>query len=410
MGLMARRFDIPIFYRSPIISVLKEARRNQDRYKKDMSPTLLDLGEVRFKVGRHFGFCFGVENAIDIAYRAIKENPEKRIYLLSEMIHNPHVNQDLEERGIQFIMKTDGESLIDINDLNADDIVIIPAFGTTIEMLHTLSGRGIDPLMYNTTCPFVEKVWNRSAQIGQQGFTVVIHGQPNHEETRATFSHAEISAPCLVIRDESEAKILASFIRKEHDIEKFDNTFKDRYSKNFDPHTSLERIGVVNQTTMLATETQAIARIIQSAVEIRKREGTEFADTRDTLCYATSENQDATRGLIASGGDLAVVVGGYNSSNTSHLVELLQNYVPTYFIKEASEILSRECIRYLDLQDHKVKEKKTWVPEGNPINILITSGASCPDALVDQVIMRIAEICGVADRIESALEPYRNQD
>ncbi|MCB1321657.1 MAG: 4-hydroxy-3-methylbut-2-enyl diphosphate reductase, partial [Leptospiraceae bacterium] len=172
LSSMARKFDIPLFYRSPIISRVKEARRHQDRYRKDISPSILDLGRIRFKLGRHFGFCYGVENAIEIAYRALRENPDKRVFLLSEMIHNPHVNQDLMERGIRFLMKTNGEWLIPLEQLKSDDVVIVPAFGTTVELFRTLEKLGIDARVYNTTCPFVEKVWNRAATLGEQGYTI----------------------------------------------------------------------------------------------------------------------------------------------------------------------------------------------------------------------------------------------
>ena len=421
---MSRKFEIPLFYRSPIISVIKAARKKQDRYKKDLSPSILDLGAVRFKLGRHFGFCFGVENAIDIAYRAIRENPKKNIYLLSEMIHNPHVNGDLKKRGVRFIQDPSGKRQIDLGQLGNGDVVIIPAFGTTRKMLRDLEKRNVDLRVYNTTCPFVEKVWNRSAQIGNQGYTVIIHGRHKHEETRATFSHAEEAAPCLVVRDMEEARILAEFIRGSRPIEEFDVHFRDLYSPGFDPASSLQKIGVVNQTTMLATETRKIAELLREAVT-EKYGPDAFADTKDTLCYATSENQNATLELMESGGDLAIVVGGYNSSNTSHLVELLERRLPVYYIKDSNEILSSNRIRHLNIHTKQIEETSNWLPsdrpradrsvdggkptvEGNaPLQILVTSGASCPDALVDEVILKIAGILGIEARLEEALLPFR---
>ena len=407
---MARNFEIPVFYRSPIIATLKAARRAEDRLKKDLAPSVLDLGEVVFKLGRHFGFCYGVENAIEIAYRAISENPDRRVFLLSEMIHNPQVNADLVERGVRFIMQTDGTRLIPLDDLRAEDIVIVPAFGTTVELFEELAQRGIDPRVYNTTCPFVEKVWNRSASLGDQGFTVVIHGRHRHEETRATFSHARLSAPCLIIRDLPEAHILADFLRGNREPEEFQEHFAGRVSEGFDPERHLNRIGVVNQTTMLATETQAISNLLREAM--RERYGDDslnehFADTRDTLCYATAENQAATRGLIESGGDLDLVVGGYNSSNTSHLDELLEQVMPTYYIKDAGEVQAIDRICHLDLHSGNVQTTSEWLPGKRPVEILITAGASCPDALVDQVIQRVAELTGVSERIDPALESFR---
>lgn len=412
---MAREFDIPLFYRSPIIATIKAARRSDDRYKKDMSPSILDLGRIRFKLARHFGFCYGVENAIEIAYRAIEENPDRRVFLLSEMIHNPHVNQDLIERGVRFIMQTDGTSLVPLSELRPDDVVIVPAFGTTVELFAQLRDQGINPQTYNTTCPFVEKVWNRSAQLGRQGYAVIIHGRDTHEETRATYSHARQDAPSLIIRDMAEAEVLAAFIRGEKDFARFDEYFAGRYSDDFRPTEHLQRIGVVNQTTMLATETQSISNLLKSAIADRfgqERLKEHFADTRDTLCYATQENQNATMGLLDSNGDLALVVGGYNSSNTSHLVELLEERMPTYYIKDADEILDDRRIRHLDLHAG-VRTTEDWLPDLTrptaPLEILVTSGASCPDALVDQVLLRVADLCGVTDRIEDALAPFQSR-
>ncbi|MEY3818868.1 MAG: hypothetical protein RLZZ425_323, partial [Bacteroidota bacterium] len=185
-----KSFEIPSFYRSPLISAVKEKRKSDDKLKKDFTPTQLNFGAVEIYLARHFGFCYGVENAIEIAFKTVQENPSKRIFLLSEMIHNPQVNADLQSKGIRFIMDTVGKMIIDWSELTSDDIVIIPAFGTTLETEAKLKSIGINPLQYNTTCPFVEKVWNRSEQIGKKGYTIIIHGKPKHEETRATFSHS----------------------------------------------------------------------------------------------------------------------------------------------------------------------------------------------------------------------------
>ncbi len=274
-----------------MISLLKRARRAQDRYRKDLTPSVLELNGLRFKIARHFGFCYGVEHAIEKAYRAIDENEGKRIFLLSEMIHNPHVNEDLKQRGVQFLMKTDGTPLMPLSELKPDDVVIIPAFGTTVEMLDLLQSRGIDTQTYDTTCPFVEKVWNRSSQLGEKGYTVIIHGRFKHEETRATFSHALLNAPGMVIQDMAEAAILAEYICNERPLDRFFQDFPDRCSPGFRPETDLARIGVVNQTTMLATETHAISEFLKEAIV--RRYGSEnlpepYADTRDTLSYATS--------------------------------------------------------------------------------------------------------------------------
>jgi len=201
-----KTFQVPTDYRSPLISAVKNKRRSEDKMKKDFSPSFLDFGTLHIYLARHFGFCYGVENAIDIAFRIVDENPGKNIFLLSEMIHNPRVNQDLERRGIRFLQDTRGKQLISFDTLQPEDIVITPAFGTSLEIEALLKARGIQTKDYNTTCPFVEKVWNRSSQIAEKKFTVIIHGKPDHEETRATFSHASAAGPALVIRDLESSK------------------------------------------------------------------------------------------------------------------------------------------------------------------------------------------------------------
>jgi 4-hydroxy-3-methylbut-2-enyl diphosphate reductase len=291
-----KTFDIPVFYRSPVISKIKHSRKSNDPRKKDYSPTELNFGPVIFYIARHFGFCYGVENAIEISYKAIEENPDKRIFLLSEMIHNSDVNNDLVGRGIRFIMDTSGNQFIDWSELHRDDIVIIPHSGQTLEIERKLSEIGINPLKYNTTCPFVEKVWNRAESLGKENFTIIVHGKYKHEETRATFSHSKESAQTVIVRDIEETKTLGKIIKGEIPNDEFYKLFEDRHSSGFDPKIHLGRIGVVNQTTMLATETQAIADYLKSIMLEKFGEENikeHFADTRDTLCYATHDNQNA---------------------------------------------------------------------------------------------------------------------
>jgi 4-hydroxy-3-methylbut-2-en-1-yl diphosphate reductase len=404
-----RSFTIPKHYRSDLIGRLKAFRKAQDPKKKDLSPTVLDLGAVRFVFARHFGFCYGVENAIEISYKALEENPCKRIYLLSQMIHNPAVNDDLTARGMRFIQDTHGTMLMDWSELRAEDIVIIPAFGTTLETEAKLKTLGIDPLKYNTTCPFVEKVWNRSAQLGEKNYTVVIHGKAAHEETRATFSHTAKGAPAVIVKDMAEAKELGRIILGElppgvHRDERFHELFGKRCTPGFDPAKDLTRIGVVNQTTMLATETQAIADHLKQVMVKKYGEAdlkNHFADTRDTLCYATNDNQDATNELMKADADLALVVGGYNSSNTSHLVELLEHQFPTYFIKDEDEILSAEVIQHFNYPAHRLESTNGWLPAKRPLTIILTSGASCPDTLLDRVMLKVLGFVeGVKDPVE----------
>lgn len=398
-----KKFDIPQFYRSSFITRIKNARKDLDPRKKDFTPTKLDFGPVRFLLARHFGFCYGVENAIEIAYKTIEENPDKRIFLLSEMIHNPGVNLDLQKLGVKFLMDTIGNHIIDWNELTRDDIVIIPAFGTTLEIEQKLNEIGINPYRYNTTCPFVEKVWNRSEQLGKQNYTVIIHGKHYHEETRATFSHSKTSAPSVIVRDLNEAKILSSFILNERPAEDFYRLFSGKYSEGFDVEKDLERVGVVNQTTMLATETQEIADHFRNIMIEKYGEENlkdHFADTRDTLCYATNDNQEATYGLLQEKADFAIVVGGYNSSNTSHIVELCEEKLPTYFISSEEKIISSNHIKHFDIHTHQEKETFGFIPPKDKVDIILTSGASCPDAVVEAVLRKIHSFFDGAKNID----------
>jgi 4-hydroxy-3-methylbut-2-enyl diphosphate reductase len=296
-------------------------------------------------------------------------------------------------------MDTAGKMLMDWEELAPQDIVIIPAFGTTLEMEALLREKGIEPRTYETTCPFVEKVWNRAEKIGKDGYTIVIHGKPRHEETRATFSHSNVHTPTVVVRDLKQAELLARYIRKELPASSFYQDFQGQYSEGFDAETNLAKIGVVNQTTMLASETQGIADFLKGVIVAYYQvpEGLEherFAETRDTLCYATNDNQSAVQGMLADQADLAVVIGGYNSSNTSHLVELCEQKLPTYFIRDEFCFISDKLITHYDWRNHTEEITENYLPEARPIRVMITSGASCPDALVERVINRLAELTG----------------
>jgi 4-hydroxy-3-methylbut-2-en-1-yl diphosphate reductase len=401
-----KQFDIPSFYRSPIISTVKEKRKLEDPRKKDFKPTLIDFGKVQFWIPRHFGFCYGVENAIEISYKAIAENPDKKIYLLSQMIHNPGVNQDLLSHGIQFIQDTAGRQIIPWSEIHSDDIVIIPAFGTTIEIENILNEIGVQTQAYNTTCPFVEKVWNRAERLGQDNYTTIIHGKFRHEETRATFSRSRQNGQSIIIKDLKEATKLADFILGNETEEDFMTTFKGKFSEGFDPKKDLRKIGVVNQTTMLASETQAITEFLRQTM-IKKYGDmnikNHIADTRDTLCYATNDNQSATKGLLDVIADFAIVVGGYNSSNTTHLVELMENKFPCYFIEDEKKLISdTEWLSY-DIHHHMENKARVNLNSKNIMKIIISSGASCPDSTVDRVIQRILQLKKVTVTAEQAL-------
>ncbi len=402
-----KQFEIPAYYRSPIISKVKQQRKMQDPRKKDFTPTRLDFGTVQFLIARHFGFCYGVENAIEISYRAIHENPDKKIYLLSQMIHNPGVNEDLQSYGIEFIQDTHGNQLIKWDKITADDVVIIPAFGTTIETEEILTKIGVNVQAYNTTCPFVEKVWNRSEKLGSDQHTIIIHGKVDHEETRATFSHSAKNAPSIVIKDILEAAHLCQIILDQRPANDFYSLFEGKFTEGFDVSKDLAKIGVVNQTTMLATETQEITDMLRNAMIEKYGEDSikeHIADTRDTLCYATNDNQSATYGLMENTADLAIVVGGSNSSNTTHLVELLENKFKTFFITSAENIWNVNEVESFDIHQKEWKKFDSFLPvDKDKMTIAITSGASCPDAIVDGVIQKILELLGVEKGISEVI-------
>ncbi len=276
------------------------------------------------------------------------------------------------------------------------DLVLIPAFGATLQTEASLQRSGIDVNseafrdQFDTTCPFVSKVWRRGEQLGRQGYTILIHGKFNHEETRATYSHTEQHAKTLVVLDREEARLIRDFIVGELSRERFDATFVSKGSKGFDPEVDLRRVAVVNQTTMLAAETEEVAAIVKSGM--RQRYGDEgleyhFADTSDTLCYATNENQRATKYLLNAEADLAVIVGGYNSSNTSHLVEICSEVMPTYLVESHTELLSPQQIRHFDIHAKTCIVTNDWLPRKLPLEATCTF---CPDVLVNQVIETIA--------------------
>ena len=407
-----KKFDVPEFYRSSIIASIKEKQRNLDPKKKDFTPSIVDFGSVKFHLARHFGFCYGVENAIEISYKAIEENPDKNIYLLSQMIHNPIVNDDLISRGLRFIMDTDGNQLIDWDEINSDDVVITPAFGTTIEIKKLLEDKNIKLEKYDTTCPFVTRVWKKASSIGTNDFSIIIHGKHKHEETKATFSHSIQNAPSLIIKDLNEAKQLVDFIEGKLPEDDFYVVFKGKYSKGFDLKKDLQKIGVVNQTTMLASETEEISNFLKDFIINKHGEDNYkdyFADTRDTLCYATNENQKATYGLLNVPADIAIVVGGYNSSNTSHIVELCEHKLPTYFIKSYKEILSKDTIRHFKYEEKEIVETNNFLPNKRNIKIILTSGASCPDSEVDKVLNKLLTFFEDTNPIEEVLNDFSSK-
>ncbi len=404
-----KKFDVPSFYRSSIIGKIKQLRKLKDPKKQDSKPFLLDLGPVKFYIPRHFGFCYGVENAIEIAYKTIEEHRGKNIFLLSEMIHNPAVNEDLMSRGVRFIKQTNGKQLIPWTQIKPDDIVIIPAFGTTLETKSILKKIGVNTEVYNTTCPFVEKVWKASSKLSKRGYTVIIHGKATHEETRATFSHTQKNTHTLVIRDIEEARQLASIMLGHLPIQDFYTIFQGKYSQEFNPARHLQRIGVVNQTTMLATETLKISELLKNTIASKYGQSNykaHFADTRNTLCYATNDNQNATYKMLEQTADLALVIGGYNSSNTSHIVDLCMEKLPTYFISSHEKILDKNTICHFNLSKKVEVLSKNFLPNKDLVSIHITSGASCPDSTVDAIIRKLVSFYPNSKSVEQVLRQY----
>lgn len=390
-----KQFNVPTTYRSPLIAAIKKQRKEADKLKKDFSPTHIDLGNLQIYLARHFGFCYGVENAIEIAFETVRQHPDKRIFLLSEMIHNPQVNGDLMELGVSFLQDTKGNQLISFDSLTPDDIVMIPAFGTTLAIEAELAARGIPTAPYNTTCPFVEKVWNRGEQIAAKGYTIVVHGKPTHEETRATFSRAASLTPTVIVNDMKEAMLLATFITGEKKPGEFEHYFAGQYSEGFNPEKHLKKLGVINQTTQLSSDTLAISEYLKKVMIAHYQPSPEdvaqyFADTRDTLCYATNDNQTAVKHLLQTPAQLAIVIGGYNSSNTSHLVELCEQQLPTWFIDSADRLLSPHQIEHRNWKTKELIMVEQYLPQHIPTAILITSGASCPDSVVESVIHKLA--------------------
>ena len=385
-----RNFVLPKYYQSELISTLKSIRNSQEK-RNNFSPTKFKVGKLTFYIPKYFGFCFGVKNAIEICYKTIKENPRKKIYLLSEMIHNPNVNNDLKENGVKFIKDEKGNTIIPWKEIKKEDIVIIPAFGTTIENLNILKSKKIQTEKFDTTCPFVTKVWTKSEQLASKDYTVIIHGKPEHEETKSTFSHAKKNAPTIIIKDIKEAKKLSKYILN-NEKKSFSNEFKNRFSKDFNPNLDLKKIGIVNQTTMLAEETKEITIFFENIMKKKYGEGNyqkHIANTRDTLCYATNENQISTQEVSKLNADLSIIVGGYNSSNTSQLVKICEKKFPTFFISCEEKILSKKYILHFNIDKKEEVKTENYLPKKEKANIIIGSGASCPDSVLERVLEKI---------------------
>lgn len=355
----------------------------------------MTVGNTTILLAEQFGFCYGVERAIDLAYASRKVFPDNRIFLIGEIIHNPDVNFQLREMGIVSLpWKEMNESY---DDLNEDDVVIVPAFGAPTEFMDKVEARGC--YVVDTTCGDVMKVWRRVRGYAKDGVTSIIHGKSNHEETRATASRALGEARdghYLVVLTLADVDYVCNYLENGGDKTAFLERFKGDHSEKFDPELHLAKIGVANQTTMLKTETEEIQRRLRTAITRRDGDATAF-QMFDTICGATQERQDALFEMLRKRMDLLLVVGGYNSSNTAHLVEIAEPEVPTFFIRDSSRIKSLEEIVHYDLhhKEEKTSDYSRLFSDDRPVTVGITAGASCPNNLIEETLMKVFELRGI---------------
>ncbi len=394
-------------YQSSLCEAIKAIKRTGERSPD--SPADLDFGPVRYILPSHFGFCLGVQNAIERAYECLAENPGRNVYMLSELIHNPFVNGDLKRRGLRYLQSDTGEAVLNPatgrpfwDEVGPEDIVVIPAFGATNEDKVRLIEKGVGINRYDATCMLVEKVWKAARRFAASGYTVIIHGKSEHEETKATFSNSAAAGPSLVIRNMDEARALGDIMLEDDPDEKHRRfrRFAGRHTPGFSPERDLERIAVVNQTTLLRNETLAIIDHLERVLVRKYGEGgvnehLHRGSRGDTLCYATQVNQNALERALAAPLDAAVVVGGTNSSNTFQLFRMCEAVLgkSAVYIQSEENILSRARVRHYRFgkgPGDRTFEERSFLPDSSgPLRILITGGASCPDGLIQQVIHRI---------------------
>jgi len=355
--------------------------------------SVLQTGDTVIRLAKQFGFCYGVERAIDLAYAARKVFPEARLFLIGEIIHNPEVNAQIAALGIRNLLDASGRPHVE--DLGPEDVVIVPAFGAEVSLIDEIKRHGCR--MVDTTCGDVMSVWKRVRQNATEEVTSIIHGKASHEETRSTASRAlgAGNGRYLIVLNLEETERVCDFIRGEGNRETFLHDFEGRFSDGFDPDLHLKRIGVANQTTMLREETEEVQRKLKAAVAARDGSDTNFR-LFDTICGATQERQDALKELLARPLDLLIVVGGYNSSNTTHLAEMGEQKVPTYFVRNQGCLESAELIRHFDLhKKEEVTSEVPWLPKtGSKAQIGITAGASCPNNLIEEVMLRVLDLRG----------------
>ncbi len=409
-----------MLYQSRLCAAIKAVRRTKE--KTSGAPALLDFGAVRYVIPSHFGFCLGVQNAIERAYEAVATHPDKRVFMLSELIHNPFVNADLLARGLRYLQTDKGMPLKGNsepangphdpaalwNQLEPNDIVIIPAFGATNEDKARLISKGLAIREHDATCMLVEKVWKSARRYAAEGYTVAIHGKSEHEETKATFSNSSAQGPSLIVRNYEHAKLLGEIILAEgaEKICRFEQGFAGLHSGDFDVNRDLEKIAVVNQTTLLRNETLEIIEYLKGVMA--QKYGVSAAEEHiwsqgkgDTLCYATQVNQDALHKALEYPIDAALVVGGKNSSNTYQLYRVCKDAVGdhAHYIQSEDNLISAELVRHYffhtspEAATGKSEVERRFLPSDKPCeapwHVLLTGGASCPDGIIQQVITRI---------------------
>jgi 4-hydroxy-3-methylbut-2-en-1-yl diphosphate reductase len=382
--MAAVQAQVESHYRSEIVEKLRA------------SGGTLSAGGVTIKLAKQFGFCYGVERAIDLAYAARKVFKERGLFILGEIIHNPEVNEQIRGLGIRNLIGKNKEANID--DLAPEDVVIVPAFGTDVTTLSKIKERGCQ--IVDTTCGDVMSVWKRVRQYASDSVTSIIHGKAEHEETKATASRALANGNghYLVVLTLDETDYVCNYIRRGGDKQEFLEKFRGAHSPGFDPDLHLKTVGVANQTTMLRGETEEVQRRIAAAIRERDGDGEDRSKQNfrffDTICGATQERQDALRDMLNEPMDLLLVVGGYNSSNTSHLAEMGEQKLPTYFIRNASRLESRERIVHYNLHRKQEIATENWLPAA-PVTIGVTAGASCPNNLIEETILRLFELHGI---------------
>ncbi|MEM8952743.1 MAG: 4-hydroxy-3-methylbut-2-enyl diphosphate reductase [Verrucomicrobiota bacterium] len=383
--------EVEDHYRSKVVDKIREAGGE------------IAVGNTTVRLAKQFGFCYGVERAIDLAYAARRVFADNRIFLIGEIIHNPEVNRQLAEMGIVSLT----QEQIQQGELNVgeEDVVIVPAFGAETSLMAELEARGVS--VVDTTCGDVMRVWKRVRKYAKAGMTSIIHGKATHEETRATSSRAmgvDGAGHYLVVLTLEDVDYVCRYIESGGDRGEFLDRFRGAYSEGFDPDVHLDRVGVANQTTMLKSETEELQRRLEVAVARRdgggvtmKEEGEARFESFDTICGATQERQDALYEMLRAPMDMLLVVGGYNSSNTTHLVEIGQEELPTFFVRDAGCLKSLDEIVHFDLGERAEKQEGGYsakLMSDEPVTVGVTAGASCPNNLIEATIVRIFELRG----------------